>query len=63
MLEQAKKILLDYANVTKITEDNVLETSLGLSSFDVVSAVTIVRISFRLISRIGHRRIHYCQRH
>lgn len=40
MFDKVKDILLNYANVTEITEDSMLEADLGLSSFDVLSIVT-----------------------
>ena len=40
MFDKVKNILLNYANVTEITEDSMLEADLGLSSFDVLSIVT-----------------------
>lgn len=40
MFDQVKQILLNYTNVTEITEDSMLEADLGLSSFDVLSIVT-----------------------
>lgn len=40
MFDKAKNILLNYTNITEITEDSMLEADLGLSSFDVLSIVT-----------------------
>lgn len=40
MFDKVKNILLNYANITEITEDSILEADLGLSSFDVLSIVT-----------------------
>lgn len=48
MFEQVKEILLNYANVTEIKENNVLEADLGLSSFDVVSIVTDFEDKFQI---------------
>lgn len=40
MFDKVKNILLNYTNITEITEDSILEADLGLSSFDVLSIVT-----------------------
>lgn len=48
MLEQVKRILLDYTNATEITENSILEADLGLSSFDVVSIVTDFEDKFQI---------------
>ncbi len=48
MFEQVKEILLNYANVTEITENGLLDADLGLSSFDVVSIVTDFEDKFQI---------------
>lgn len=48
MFDQVKKILLNYANVSEIDEDSVLEADLGLSSFDVISIVTDFEDMFKI---------------
>ena len=40
MFDKVKNILLNYTNITEITEDSILEADVGLSSFDVLSIVT-----------------------
>ena len=40
MLEQVKKVLLEYTDDIEITEASSLSADLGLTSFDVVAIVT-----------------------
>lgn len=40
MLEQVKKILLEYTDNIEITKASLLSADLGLTSFEVISIVT-----------------------
>ena len=48
MFEQVKTILARYTDAEKITEEAVLTTDLGLSSFDLIAVITDFEETFQI---------------